>query len=154
MAIQTGSATANGSFSSLSISGTTSKSGNITWTAPSIPNGATITSTTLTATLTISMNRSACTVTINGSDYYSTTSLDISLGTSIKSSLSVSAKGGNKNATGTVSMSNIIYTINYTYDDGQSIKLIYLGDTQVTAMYLGGDEINSIYIGDTLIYQK
>ncbi len=154
MAIQTSSATANGSFSSLSISGNTSKSSNITWTTPSIPDGATITSTTLTATLTISMTKGACTVTINGSNYTSTTSLNISLGTSIKSSLSVSAKGGNKNARGTVSMSNIVYTVNYEYDDGQSSKSIYLGNTQITAMYLGSNEISSVYIGDTLVYQK
>ncbi len=155
MAIQTGSATANGSFSNLSISGNTSKSGNITWTAPSIPDGATITSTTLTATLTVSMTKASCTVTINGDTYYSTTSLNISLGTSIKSSLSVSAKGANKNARGTVSMSNIIYTVTYQYDDGvvETIKQIYIGDINISNIKMGSSSITKVYIGDSLIWE-
>ena len=49
MAIQTGNATSNGSFSNVSIGGNSSKTSNITWDAPSLPSNATITSTTLTA---------------------------------------------------------------------------------------------------------
>ena len=118
MAIRTGSATSNGSFSNLSISGTTTKSGNITWTIPTLPDGATITSTILTATLTHSMTKGSATTTINGTSYTSSSSLNISLGTTTRSSLAVSSKGGNKNASGTVSISNITYTVNYQYDDG------------------------------------
>ena len=47
--------TSNGSFSSLSISGSGTKSGNITFTPPTLPDGATIISTLLTANLNISM---------------------------------------------------------------------------------------------------
>ena len=65
MAIQIGNATSNGSFSNISVSGTGTKTGNITWNAPSLPNNATITSTTLTASLNINMILSTAAVTIN-----------------------------------------------------------------------------------------
>ena len=71
MAIQTGNATSNGSFSNVSISGSSTKTGNITWDAPSLPSNATITSTTLTASLNISMTLSTATVTINGTSHMS-----------------------------------------------------------------------------------
>ena len=58
--------TSNGSFSSLSISGSGTKSGNITFTPPTLPDGATIISTSLTANLNISMTRGSTKVTING----------------------------------------------------------------------------------------
>lgn len=122
MAIRTGSATSNGSFSSLSISGNTSKSGNMSWSSPTLPDGATITGTTLTANLTASMTRGSATITINGDTYYGSSSLSYDLGTTLKTSLSVTAKGGNKNATGTVSISNIVYTVNYQYDDGVAVN--------------------------------
>lgn len=105
--------TSNGSFSSLSISGSGTKRGNITWTPPTLPDGASIQSITLTANLSVSMTRGSVTVTINGKTYNSSTSLSIDLGTSLTSSLSVSAKGSSFLAKGTVSISNIIYTVNY-----------------------------------------
>ena len=117
MAIQTGSATSSGSFSSLSISGTTSKSGNMSWSIPTLPDGATITSTSVTYTLNVSMTRGAATITVNDTTRTAGT-YTLDLGTSSNTSVSVTAKGGNKNATGTVSISNIVYTVNYQYDDG------------------------------------
>lgn len=117
MAIQTGSATSNGAFSSLSISGTTSKSGNMSWSTPTLPDGATITSTTLTATLTHSMTRGSATTTINGNTYTKSSSLSYDLGTTLTTSLSVTAKGARVTAKGTVSITNIVYTVNYQYDD-------------------------------------
>lgn len=124
------SLTSNGSFSSLSISGSGTKSGNITWTPPTLPDGATIQSITLTANLSISMSRGSTTVTINGKTYKSSTSLSIDLGTSLTSSLSVSAKGSSFLAKGTVSISNIVYTVNYvikhvitsSFNDGGTIS--------------------------------
>ena len=105
--------TSNGSFSSLSISGSGTKNGNITFTPPTLPDGATIISTSLTANLNISMRRGSTNVTINGSKYSSSSSLSIDLGTSLISSLSVSAKGSSFLAKGTVSITNIVYTVNY-----------------------------------------
>ena len=87
--------TSNGSFSSLSISGSGTKRGNITFTPPTLPDGATIISTSLTAYLDISMRLGSAKVTINGDTYSSSSSLSIDLGTSLISSLSVSAKGSN-----------------------------------------------------------
>lgn len=105
--------TSNGSFSSLSISGSGTKNGNITFTPPTLPDGATIISTSLTANLNISMTRGSTKVTINGNTYSSSSSLSINLGTSLISSLSVSAKGSSFLAKGTVSITNIVYTVNY-----------------------------------------
>ena len=62
MAIQIGNATSNGSFSNISISGNGTKTGNIAWDAPSLPSNATITSTTLTASLNINMMKTYTTV--------------------------------------------------------------------------------------------
>lgn len=114
--------TANGSFSSLSISGNRSKSGNMSWSNPTLPDGATIISTQLTATLTVSMVIGSCTVTINGDYYSSSESLSYSLGTTLRTSMSVSAKGRNIFSLGTVSISNIVYSITYEYDDGTEPK--------------------------------
>ena len=105
--------TSNGSFSSLSISGSGTKNGNITFTPPTLPDGATIISTSLTANLDISMRLGSANVTINGNTYSSSRSLSIDLGTSLISSLSVSAKGSSFLARGTVSITNIVYTVNY-----------------------------------------
>ena len=120
MAIIQETVTANGSFSDLSISRKTTKTGNITWTLPNIPDGATIISTSLTANLNISMILGSCTVTINSKQYTSSSSLSIDMGTTLKSSLSVSAVGKNIFSYGTVSISNIVYSITYSYDDGSS----------------------------------
>ena len=120
MAIIQETVTANGSFSDLSISRKTTKTGNITWTLPSLPDGYTIISTSLTANLNISMVLGSCTVTINSKQYTSSSSLNIDMGTTLKSSLSVSAVGKNNYSYGTVSISNIVYSITYSYDDGSS----------------------------------
>lgn len=117
MAIRTGSATSNGSFSSLSISGTTSMSGNMSWSLPTLPDGATILSTSVTYTLDINTLKGSATVTINGDSVEDGTGT-LDLGTTTRTSVSVTARGGNRNTNGTVSISNIVYTINYQYDDG------------------------------------
>ena len=107
--------TATPSFTSLSVSGTTAETGNITWSKPSVPSGATITSCVLTGTVNISTTKGTVTATINGTNYTSTSSFSVDLGTSNNTtSLTVSAKGANKNSTGTVSMSNLLYTVTYT----------------------------------------
>ncbi len=155
MAIQTGNATSNGSFSNVSISGTTSTTRNITWSTPSLPDNATIIATTLTASLTISMTRATATVTINGTSYGTSSNISVDLGTTVKTSLSATCKGSNKNATGTVSMSNIIYTVTYQYDDGivETIKQVYIGDINISNIKMGSSSITKVYIGDSLIWE-
>ena len=133
MAIVNGNATSNGSFSSLSISGNTSSSGNITWSIPTLPNGASIVSTLLTFTLSVSMSKGSTTVTVNGTTYTAGTQT-INLGTTLRTSVAVTAKGGNKNARGTVSISSITYTVNYQYDDGRAEYTVTFVDWNGTVL--------------------
>ena len=155
MAIQTGNATSNGSFSDISISGTGTKNGNITWDAPSLPSNATITSTTLTASLNINMILSTATVTINGTSYKSSSQLNINLGTAMQTSLSVSCKGDKRYSYGTVSISNIVYTVTYQYEQEvvETVKQIYIGDINISNIKMGSSSITKVYIGDSLIWE-
>ena len=61
------------------------------------------------------MSKGSATITVNGTTVTSGTNFTINLGTSnTTSSVSVTAKGGNKNANGTVTFSNLAYTVTYT----------------------------------------
>ena len=155
MAIQTGNATSNGSFSNVSISGTGTKTGNITWNAPSLPSNATITSTTLTASLKINMILSTAAVTINGTSYKSSSELNINLGTTMQTSLSVTCKGDKRYSYGTVSISNIVYTVTYQYEQEvvETIKQVYIGDINISNIKMGNSSITKVYIGDSLIWE-
>ena len=155
MAIQTGNATSNGSFSNVSISGNGTKTSNITWDAPSLPSNATITSTTLTASLNISMTLSTVTVTINGTSYKSSSELNINLGTTMQTSLSVTCKGDKRYSYGTVSISNIVYTVTYQYEQEvvETVKQIYIGDINISNIKMGNSPITKVYIGDSLIWE-
>ena len=155
MAIQTGNATSNGSFSNVSISGTGTKTGNITWDAPSLPSNATITSTTLTASLKINMILATAAVTINGTSYKSSSELNINLGTTMQTSLSVTCKGDKRYSYGTVSMSNIVYTVTYQYEQEvvETVKQIYIGDINISNIKIGNSSITEVYIGDSLIWE-
>lgn len=121
MAIQTGSSTSKGSFDPLQLSWGSTMFGDITWPIPTIPDGATITGTTLTATLKHSMTRGSAKTTINGTTYSESGPLSFDLGTTTQTSLSVTTKGNNIFARGTVSISDIVYTVNYQYDDSSTI---------------------------------
>ena len=155
MAIQTGNATSNGSFSNISISGNGTKTGNITWDAPSLPSNATITSTTLTASLNINMILSTAAVTINGTSYKSSSELNINLGTTMQTSLSVTCKGNKRYSDGTVSISNIVYTVTYQYEQEvvETIKQIYIGDMNISNIKMGSSPITKVYSGDSLIWK-
>ena len=155
MAIQTGNTTSNGSFSDISISGTGTKTGNITWDAPSLPSNATITSTTLTASLNINMILSTASITINGTSYKSSSELNINLGTTMQTSLSVTCKGNKRYSRGTVSISNIVYTVTYQYEQEvvETIKQIYIGDINISNIKMGNSSITKVYIGDSLIWE-
>lgn len=117
MAIRTGSATANPIFS-MALSGTTTVTGIISWSSPSLPDGAVITSQTLIGTPTYSGKGTVSTMTVNGVSASLDTQFSINLGTTLVTSVQVSAKGMNKNSTGTLSINNMTYTVNYQYDDG------------------------------------
>ena len=107
--------TSNISNVSLTVSGTTQNSTTISWSLPTVPSGATINSCTLTGTATASMSKGSATITVNGQSVSSGSNFTINLGTAnTTSSVTATAKGGNKNAAGTVTFSNLVYTVNYT----------------------------------------
>ena len=100
---------------SLSISGTTAKTGTISWSLPSVPSGTTITSCVLTGTATASMNKGSANITVNGTTVTSNSQFTINLGTANNTtSVTTTAKGNNKNASGTVSFTNLVYTVTYS----------------------------------------
>lgn len=101
--------------SSLSISGTTTRTATISWTCPAVPAGATISSCVLTGTARASMSRGSATIRVNETTVTSGTAFSINLGTAnTTSSVAVSVKGGNKNSRGRVTFSNLAYTVEYT----------------------------------------
>lgn len=160
-----GSSSTNGTVS-VSLSNYSSRYATFSFNSNVIPNGATINSATLTiiakqestskrinvqayingdsSSRVINKrlsNTSSTTITANIKDYMSNlSSIKITPYTSSTSST-------------TFTLYEIYIKVDYT-EINTSTKLIYLGDTQVTAMYLGSNEIDSIYIGDTLVYQK
>ena len=99
---------------SLTVSGTTQQTGTISWTKPTVPSDVIISSCVLTGTATASMSKGSATITVNGTTVTSGTSFTINLGTANNTtSVTTTAKGGNKNANGTVSFSNLVYTVTY-----------------------------------------
>ena len=117
--------TATGSFSSLSIRGKSNKSGNITWTVPELPSGAVIKSTTLTGVTDSYVTVGSVTCTINGSSQGPNAAFAIDLGTTLRSSVAVTAKGSSSWGIGSLSISNIVYTVVY---DGPPVIAVGVPD--------------------------
>lgn len=149
MAILTSNCTVN----NITISGTTSKSSNITWSLPTIPDGATITSRVLSGTLGISMSRGTGTVTINGTTY-TAGSFSIDLGTTnTRTFVPVTATGGNKNASGTVSFSNVIYTVTYELNEINEVSVpIYFNNILLDKILIGTTDIVKGYLGSEILF--
>ena len=120
-----GTVTSTTTFS-ITMSGTTTETGTISWTAPTLPEGATITSTTLTGTPSYSGKGNVHTLQINGTSCSLDTQFNISLGTTLKTSVSVSARGTNKNSTGTLSINDIVYTVEYNVPGGTEYTVRFL----------------------------
>ena len=99
---------------SLTISGTNKVSGTISWSAPTVPSGAIITSCILTGTATANMSKGSAKITVNGSSVTSGVTFTVNLGTANNTtSVTTTATGGNKNSAGTVTFSNLVYTVTY-----------------------------------------
>ena len=154
MAIQTGSVTSNGSFSDVTVKGIIDKSSNITWEIPTLQEGATITSIKLTGSLNINMEKYSAIVTINGTEYTSSSSLNINLGTTLTDSLSVAYKGSRALASGTISISNIVYTVNYQIEVLETVHKIFKGTIPIVNVTIGENTINKIAIGDTIVFKN
>ena len=100
--------------SNLKVSGTTQVSGTISWSTPTVPSGVTITSCVLTGTATATMSRGSAIITVNGTQVTSGTRFTINLETANnKTSVTTTSTGENKNSSGTVSFSNLVYTVTY-----------------------------------------
>ena len=56
-----------------------------------------------------------------------------------------------ENTTGTVTFSNLVYTVTYEEPVTKTTNII-VGDTTVQSIYIGNTEIVKVYIGSTLIY--
>lgn len=106
--------TTNISNVSLTISGNSTVSGTISWTLPTIPADSTVTARTLTGTATASMSKGSATITVNGNSVSSGRNFTVDLGaSSTATSVPITVRGGNKNAAGTVTFSNLVYTVEY-----------------------------------------
>lgn len=107
--------TSNATGGNLTVNGNTQVSGAISWSKPTIPSGATISSCVLTGTATASMSKGSVTITVNGTTVTSGTQFTINLGTANNTtSVTATIKGENKQSKGTVSFSNLVYTVTYS----------------------------------------
>ena len=102
--------------SSLTVNGNTQVSGTISWSSPSLPSGAVISSCVLSGTASsFKTGNKGATLTINGTSVSSGSSFSINLGTSnTTTSVSASFNGGHKQTNTSVSFSNLVYTVTYT----------------------------------------
>lgn len=102
---------------SLSISGRTTVNGTISWSLPSVPSEATVTSRVLSGTVNISMSKGSCnTLTVNGTSIERTNgaTFEIDLGaSSTVTSVTTRGAGNNNNARGAVTFTNLVYTVTY-----------------------------------------
>lgn len=106
--------TTNISNVSLTVNGNSTVSGTISWSLPEIPADSTITARTLTGMAQASMSKGSATITVNGSTVSSGSNFTVNLGaSSTATSVPITVKGGNKNASGTVTFSNLVYTVEY-----------------------------------------
>lgn len=115
MAIKTETITINVSDYTLNINGNSNVSGTISWSSPSLPSGYTIQSQTFSGTMDYGGSGKLNSATINGSSA-SEGSFNISLGTSLKTSVAVTGRGQNKNATGPLNFTGMTVTIQYQYE--------------------------------------
>lgn len=149
MAILTVNALASGD---ISINGTETVSIDITWENPTISGK--IVSCALSGDITFTMEKESAIVTINGDKYIDSSSFSINLGTSNDvTSITVIAKGNKDKSIGTISLSNLVYTL--TYEDsggGTGIKNIYIGNIPIDNLYIGGTKVTKVYLGDIQIY--
>ena len=126
--------TTNISNISISVSGATTKTATISWTQPTLPTGATINSCTLTGnTSSFTTGNKGATLTINNTSVNSNSAFTINLGTNISTtSVTASFKGGHKQTNTSVTLSNLIYTVDYT--DPSSLRTVTFVDWDGTIL--------------------
>ena len=121
----TATVTSTPTTSNLTLSGNKQVSGTISWSTPAVPSGAIISSCVLTGVATTNMSKGDATVTVNGKTVGTTgAQFSIDLGTTNSvTSVPTTAKGGNKNAAGTVKFTGLVYTV--TYEEAIAPKPVY-----------------------------
>ena len=107
--------------------------GTISWSKPTVPSGATISSCVLTGKATASMSKGSVTITVNGTTVTSGSTFTINLGTANDTtSVSTSIKGTNNQASGSVSFSELLYTV--TYEEVKSTYTVTFVDWNGTVL--------------------
>lgn len=150
---------------SLSANGNTTSTGSLSWTKPSIPVGATISSIVLTGSFTWN-GKGNVTITINGTNCISATPFTINLPTNTTSPYSITCRGGNKNATGNnFTWSSLIVTYTYSIKYNISVGSLQNGKVivspsgsvdggtmiTITATPNTGYKIGNYYVNGSLI---
>ena len=108
---------------SLSANGTSTATGSITWTAPSLPDGISVwDSVIISGSWSWSGKGSISRVTINGVNTSEDNGFSVSLGANPSPPLSITCVGGNKNATGAnFAWSNL--QVSYQYSPSKAISV-------------------------------
>ena len=107
--------------------------GTISWSKPTVPSGATISSCVLTGKATASMSKGSVTITVNGTTVTSGSTFTINLGTANNTtSVDTSIKGTNNQASGSVSFSELLYTV--TYEEVKSTYTVTFKDWDGTVL--------------------
>lgn len=156
----------------ISANGTSTTTGSISWTAPSLPSGVTSwDSIVISGTWTWS-GKGNVTVTINGTATSTGTPFNITLSKTQTSPLSITCRGNNKNATGsnftwqslivtyTYTIAGVTYTINclvegdggtltassYTVEEGDTVTIVYKGiagkELFIKEWYVNGSRVS------------
>ena len=126
----------------------------ISWSTPDIPSNVTIISCILTGTSVVNMSKGSCTVEVNDVEISQNSNFSIDLGNdSTIKSVEVSAQGDTGQSSGTVSFTNLLYTITYE-EKGLVIKNIYIGSVNVDNINIGNVKIIRTYVGEDMIYEN
>lgn len=128
----------------------TSGSGSISWTAPTIPSGATVTSCVLTGKATAS-STSVKTIKVNNQSVSVSTSgasFSIDLSDSVVTQSVPVAIEDNSWSNTNVKFTNMVYTIVYERKSTGTTNNIHIGDFNIKTIYLGDTPIAAAYLGD------
>ena len=136
---------------SLSANGTKTAYGDLTWTMPSLPSGATITDISVSGSYSWAGGPSSIIyyVTINGTHVSPRSSFDVSLGASATSPYQISCVG-NKRATGSYfSWSGLTITVTYTVPVVDTDKLFVKQNGAWAEVSTAYKRVNGVWVEQT-----
>ena len=128
---------------SISVKGKNTSTANISWTQPSLPDGARINSCILTGSASsFTTGNKGATLTIGNISVNSGSSFNINLGTNISTtSIQASFKGSHNQTNTSVTLSNLTYTIDYT--DPSNLRTVTFVDWDGTVLKTESIEIGT-----------